>query len=68
VAGTRELLENGGGWRVSGPEDAAARLQALAERPAEATAAGEVLRRTIESTYTWTSVVDRLLRLGGVTA
>lgn len=68
VAGTRELLENGGGWRVSGPADAAARLQDLADRPAEATAAGEVLRRTIQSTYTWTSVVDRLLRLGGVTA
>jgi glycosyltransferase involved in cell wall biosynthesis len=68
VAGTRELLENGGGWRVSGSEDAAARLQTLADRPSDATAAGEALRRTIRTTYTWTSVVDRLLRLGGVSA
>ncbi|MGY1804721.1 glycosyltransferase family 4 protein [Blastococcus sp. SYSU D00922] len=63
VGGTRELLEDGGGWRVDGLDEAAARLQALAERPADASEAGETLRRRVSSTYTWPPVVDRLLRL-----
>jgi glycosyltransferase involved in cell wall biosynthesis len=68
VGGAAELLRNGGGWCV--PDDAAAtaRLQELADRPERATAAGEVLRRTVETEYTWQPVVDRLLRLGGVSA
>jgi glycosyltransferase involved in cell wall biosynthesis len=66
VGGTAEVLRNGGGWRVANEDEAAARLRELAERPALATDAGEVLRRTVESTYTWPPVVDRLLRLAGV--
>ena len=65
VGGTRELLVNGGGWRVADLGEAAVRLRQLAERPADATTAGEVLRRTVSSTYTWPPVVDRLLALTG---
>jgi glycosyltransferase involved in cell wall biosynthesis len=66
VGGTAELLRNGGGWRVADEPAAAARLIELADRPTLATVTGEVLRRTVESTYTWPPVVDRLLRLAGV--
>ena len=66
VGGTAEVLGNGGGWRVGDEQEAAARLLELADRPALATEAGEVLRRTVESTYTWPPVVDRLLALAGV--
>lgn len=66
VAGTRELLERGGGWRVEGMQQATAQLRQLADQPLLATAAGEDLRRIVQSTYTWQAVVDRLLRLGGV--
>jgi glycosyltransferase involved in cell wall biosynthesis len=66
VGGARELLQDGGGWCVEDEREAAARLEALAHRPVDATAAGEVLRRTVRSKYTWQPVVDRLLRLGGV--
>ncbi|RBY89832.1 glycosyltransferase family 4 protein [Blastococcus sp. TF02A-26] len=65
VGGTEELLAGGGGWRVHDLEEAAARLRALAVRPAEATEAGEALRRTIAARYTWPPVVDRLLALTG---
>jgi glycosyltransferase involved in cell wall biosynthesis len=67
VGGTKELLADGGGWRVDDLQEAAARLTELAERPSDATAAGEVLRSTVEATYTWPPVVDRLLRLVGRT-
>ncbi|SHN85230.1 Glycosyltransferase involved in cell wall bisynthesis [Geodermatophilus obscurus] len=66
VGGTAEVLRDGGGWRVADVQAAAARLGELAARPQLATEAGEVLRRTVESTYTWPPVVDRLLRLAGV--
>jgi glycosyltransferase involved in cell wall biosynthesis len=66
VGGSRELLGRGGGWRVADAPAAAARLQELADRPTLATQAGEDLRRIVRSTYTWQAVVDRLLRLGGV--
>jgi glycosyltransferase involved in cell wall biosynthesis len=68
VGGTAEVLGNGGGWRVTSEAEAAARLRELAERPALAADAGEVLRRTVGSTYTWPPVVDRLLHLAGVPA
>ncbi len=66
LGGAKELLAEGGGWRVSGTGEAEQVLADLALRPALATEAGEALRRTVQSTYTWQSVVDRLLRLGGV--
>jgi glycosyltransferase involved in cell wall biosynthesis len=66
VGGTAELLEGGGGWCVTGPTEAGAVIADLAREPGRTTAVGEVLRRTVESRYTWKSVVDRLLHLGGV--
>lgn len=68
VGGTAEVLAGGGGWRVTGPGEAERRLRELAEQPALATEAGETLRRTVESRYTWGPVVDRLLGLAGVSA
>jgi len=68
VGGARELLDTGGGWCVTGEQEAAARLEALARQPVEATVAGEALRQTVRSRYTWQPVVDRLLALGGVNA
>jgi glycosyltransferase involved in cell wall biosynthesis len=66
VGGTEEVLADGGGWRVAGPEEARARLLELAHRPELATATGEALRRTVAARYTWGPVVDRLLAAAGV--
>ena len=66
VGGTRELLEEGGGWRVADLREAGTRLLELTERPALATENGELLRRTVVTRFTWAPVVDRLLRLAGV--
>lgn len=68
VGGTAEVLAGGGGWRVSDLGEAQRRLRELVERPADATEAGEVLRRTVGSRYTWGPVVDRLLGLAGAPA
>lgn len=67
VGGTAEVLRTGGGWRVADVQEAADRLRELAADPTRATEVGEVLRGTVQSTYTWPPVVDRLLDLAGVT-
>jgi glycosyltransferase involved in cell wall biosynthesis len=66
VGGTAEVLADGGGWRVADEQAAAARLLQLIDRPTLATEAGEALRCTVGSTFTWPPVVDRLLHLAGV--
>ncbi|SDB89874.1 Glycosyltransferase involved in cell wall bisynthesis [Raineyella antarctica] len=63
VAGTAELLAEGGGWRVTDRDQGVAALSAAAQDPAAVTSQGEVMRRSIETRFTWTHLVDRLLAL-----
>lgn len=64
VAGTRELLSEGGGWRVEGGEaEAVDIVSELARDPERARLEGERLRRSVAARFTWKHVVDRILAL-----
>lgn len=61
VAGTAELLRDGGGWRVADRAGAVDALRTAAAEPWETTAIGETMRASIAARFTWHQVVARLL-------
>lgn len=66
VAGSAELLAEGGGWRVADAREAVAALGEAARDPQGALELGEALRRSVAARFTWRHVVHGLLAVAGV--
>ncbi len=63
VAGTAQLLAEGGGWRIADRAEGVTTLAAAAQDLAAVADRGEAMRRSIGARFTWSHVVDRLLAL-----